>query len=126
MKGQLMKDLKMKNKSRCKSFTEADFQAEVLDSKEPVLAVFEAEWSGTWHIMTPVLENLCEDFRGRVKIGMVDIDSDAGLAEKLGISKVPSLVFFDKGAIVDHITGLVPRHIIAAKLSDMAPSTNKK
>jgi thioredoxin 1 len=125
-KNEKMKELKMKDKINCVSFTESDFEDEVIRSDQPVLAVFEAEWSGTWHIMAPVLENLCEEFLGRVKIGMVDIDSDAALAEELGISKVPSLVFFDNGVIVGHIAGLVPKHIITAKLSDMAPSTNKK
>jgi thioredoxin 1 len=114
----------MKDKSNCASFTEANFQDEVIKSGHPVLVVFEAEWSGTCHIMTPVLENLCEEFRGKVKIGIVDFDRDTGLAEKLGISRVPSMVFFDNGSIVGHITGLIPRNIIAAKLSDMVSSDN--
>ena len=56
---------------------------------------------------------------------MIDIDSDGRLAENLGIMKIPSLVFFDKGEIVDHITGLVPKDIIAARLNDMAASTKE-
>lgn len=115
----------MKDKVNCVSFTESNFEDEVIKNEQPVLVVFEAEWSGTCHIMTPVLEDLCAEFRGRVKIGLVDIDSDAGLAEKLGISKVPSLIFYDKGSIVGHISGLVPKNIIAAKLGDMVPSEIK-
>lgn len=122
MKAQKLKELQMKDRINCVSFTEADFQQEVLKSDQPVLVVFEADWSGTFQIMAPVLEDLCKEFRGRVKIGMVDIDSDAGLAENLGISNIPSLVFFDKSEIVGHIAGLVPRNIIAAKLSDMLSS----
>lgn len=115
----------MKDKFKCDTFTEAEFQDEVIRSDRPVLVVFEADWSGTFQIMAPVLENLCKEFRGRVKIGMVDIDRDGSLAEDLGISEVPSLVFFDKGEIVGHITGLVPRNIIVAKLSDMIGPTQE-
>jgi thioredoxin 1 len=124
-KNEKMKELKMKDKINCVSFTESNFEDEVIRSDQPVLAVFEAEWSGTWHIMAPVLENLCEEFRGRVKIGLVDFDSCARLTENFGITNIPSFVFFDNGVIVGHITGLVPRHIIAAKLNDMVQSTNK-
>jgi thioredoxin 1 len=116
-----MKDLKMKNKPKCEIFSEANFQDEVLNSKQPVLAVFEADWSGTCDIITPILEDLCNEFKGRVKIGIIDIDNNVKLAEKYRILNIPSLVFFNNGEIVDHITGSVPKHIIAAKLNDMVP-----
>lgn len=120
-----MKDLKMKNKTKCETFSEDDFQDEVLDSKQPVLAVFEADWSGTCDIMTPIMEDLCDEFKGRVKIGMIDIDRNMKLAEDYRISSLPSLVFFNNGEIVDHILGSAPRQIIAAKLNNMAPLINE-
>jgi len=121
-----MKELKMKDKFDCVYFTEKNFQEEVINSDRPVLVVFEADWSGTFQIMAPVLNNLCKEFQGRVTIGMIDIDSDGNLSEKLGILKIPSLVFFNKGEVVDHIVGLVPKDIIAARLNDMAASTTKR
>ena len=125
MNGRLMKDLKMKNKTKCETFSEANFQDEVLDCKQPVLAVFEADWSGTCDIMTPIMEDLCDEFKGRVKIGMIDIDRNMKLAEDYRISSLPSLLFFNNGEIVDHILGPAPRQIIADKLNDMAPLINK-
>jgi len=115
-----MKELMMKDKFDCVYLTAINFQDEVVNCDRPVLVVFEADWSGTFQIMAPVLEYLCKEFQGRVKIGMIDIDSDGRLAENLGILKIPSLVFFDKGEIVGHLSGLVPRDIIAARLNDMA------
>lgn len=126
MKTRRMKELKMKDRFDCVYFTEKNFRDEVINCDRPVLVVFEADWSGTFQIMAPVLENLCKEFQGRVKIGMIDIDSDGIMAENLGILKIPSLVFFNKGEIVGHISGLVPKDIIAARLNDMAASTTKQ
>jgi thioredoxin 1 len=90
-----------------------------------VLAVFEAGWSGTCDIMMPILESLCDEFNGRVKIGLIDIESNGKLSEEYHIDNIPALVFFNNGEIVDHIIGLVPKHIIADKLNDMVPSISK-
>jgi thioredoxin 1 len=115
----------MSNKPDCETFSEANFQVEVKDSKLPVLVVFEADWSGTCHIMTPILEDLCGEFKGRVKIGMVDIETNVRLVEDYGILNIPSLIFFNNGEIVGHITGSAPKHIIAARLNDLALSGSK-
>lgn len=120
-----MQEMKMKEETNCKTFNESNFQDEVLNCKQPVLAVFEADWSGTCHIMTPILEDLCNKFKGRVKIGLIDIDTNLKLAQDYRILSIPSLVFFNNGEIVDHITGSVPKRIIAARLNDMVPSTDK-
>jgi thioredoxin 1 len=125
MNKQQMKERKMKDKTNCATFTESNFKNEVIKSSQPVLAVFEADWSGTCHIMMPILDSLCEQFRGSVKIGLIDIDGNPKLAADYGISNLPSLIFFRNGEIVGHITGSVPKQIIAAKLIDMVPSKNK-
>ncbi|UCE65944.1 MAG: hypothetical protein JSU85_13985, partial [Candidatus Zixiibacteriota bacterium] len=117
-----MKDLKMKNKTKCMRFSETSFQNEVLNCEGPVLVVFEANWSGTCEIMTPILEDLCNEFKGRVKIGIIDIETNSKLTEDYSINNIPALIFFNNGEIVDHIVGSVPKHIIAAKLNYMMPS----
>jgi thioredoxin 1 len=120
-----VKEQQVKDKTNCTTFTEVNFQDEVIKSKKPVLAAFEAEWSGTCQIMTPILEDLCHEFKGKVKIGLIDIDSNGKLAENYRINNIPALVFFNNGEIVDHIIGLVPKHIIAGRLNDMVPSNSK-
>ena len=120
-----MKEQTMKDKSKCAAFSESNFQDEVINCSQPVLAVFEADWSGTCHIMMPILDHLCEEFKGLAKIGLIDVDTNAKLAEEFRILNLPSLIFFKNGEIVEYITGSVPKHIIAAKLNDMVPSQNK-
>jgi thioredoxin 1 len=120
-----VKEQKMKDKTACLTFTETNFRDEVIKSKQPVLAVFEAEWSGTCEIMTPILEDLCMEFRGRAKIGIIDIDINGKLVEEYRIINIPALVFYNDGEVVDHIIGSVPRHIIVEKLNYMVTSNNK-
>ena len=116
----------MKDKTNCITFTDGNFQDEVLNSEKPVLAVFEANWSGTCEIMTPIMENLCVEFDGRIKIGIIDIDGNRKLTEAFRINSIPALVFFNNGEIIDHITGLVPRYVIKDKLNRMVLSDNKR
>lgn len=125
MKKQQVKEQLMKDKTKCVTFTESNFRDEVIKCRQPVLAVFEADWSGTCDIMTPILDHLCDEFDGTAKIGLIDIDSNAKLAAEYRISNLPSLIFFNNGEIVGYIRGAVPKHIIAAKLNDMVPSQNK-
>lgn len=115
----------MKEKTGCTTFTEINFQHEVLNSEQPVLAVFEAGWSGTCDIMMPVLENLCIEYKGRIKIGMIDIDNNRELAERYRIVNLPVLVFFKHGEIVDHIIGLVSKRNITTKLDHLMSSNHE-
>jgi thioredoxin len=115
----------MSDNPDCETFSEENFQEEVGNSELPVLVVFEADWSGTCHIMTPILEDLCVEFRGHVRIGMVDIDANRGLVERYGISSIPSLVFFKNGEIVDHISGSAPKHMIVTSLNNLARATGE-
>lgn len=120
-----MKGQQMKEKTDCATFTESNFENEVIESSQPVLVAFEADWSGTCDIMMPILENLCVEYEGRVKIGMIDFDENKTLVARFRIFTLPALVFFRNGEIVDHITGLAPRSIITAKLNDIALSAGK-
>ncbi len=126
MKSQQMKEQQMKEKTACATFTEINFQDEVINSKQPVLAVFEADWSGTCDIMTPILEDLCVEFKGRAKIGIIDIDDNEKLTVEYCIINIPALVFYNEGEVIDHIIGLVPKHIIVEKLNYMVQSNNKR
>jgi len=115
----------MNDRKNCATFTEVNFQDEVINCKKPVLAVFEADWSGTCDIMTPIMENLCVKFEGRVKIGMINIDSNRRLSDDYRINRIPALFFFNDGEIVDHINGLVPGQIITHKLNHILSLNNK-
>jgi thioredoxin 1 len=97
MREQQVKEHQMDKKTKCATFTESNFKEEVLHCGRPVLIVFRADWSGTCHIMSPILEDLCSEFEGKVKIGTIDIDNNVKLAQNYGISNIPSFVFCNNG-----------------------------
>ena len=66
-------------------FTKENFQEEVLDAKQPVLVDMFATWCGPCKMMSPVIEELAEEYEGQVKVGKVDIDADSELAAQYGI-----------------------------------------
>lgn len=98
------------------TLTDANFQKEVLENPEPVLVEFGADWSGACHILAPILEQLRVEFKGQAKIVRLDVDAVALVTAAYGIKEIPTLAFFKHGRMVDQITSLAPRQIIATKL----------
>lgn len=93
-------------------FTKENFQEEVLDAKQPVLVDMFATWCGPCKMMSPVIEELAEEYEGQVKVGKVDIDADSELAAQYGIMSVPTFLIFKDGQISDKIIGAVPKEIL--------------
>ena len=73
-------------------FSEANFKAEVLDSKLPVLVDFWAPWCGPCQMMGPVVEELASELEGKVKIGKVNVDENPSLAQTYGIMSIPCFI----------------------------------
>ena len=88
------------------NLTQENFDAEVLSASTPVLVDFWAEWCGPCKMIAPVLDELAEEYGGRVKIGKVNIDEQQGLAAQYGIRAIPTLLMFDKGQVSEQIVGL--------------------
>jgi len=88
------------------NLTQENFGAEVLSASTPVLVDFWAEWCGPCKMIAPVLDELAEEYGGRVKIGKVNIDEQQGLAAQYGIRAIPTLLMFDKGQVSEQIVGL--------------------
>ena len=99
------------------TLTNVNFCKEVLESKQPVLVEFFTDWSGSCHIISPGMKELAEQFRTLVKFCRINMDEQQEIAGKYGIRKIPTILFFKDGRVVDHIIGVVPKAIIAEKLN---------
>jgi thioredoxin 1 len=90
-------------------FTDANFEQEVLKSEKPVLVDFWAPWCGPCRAVGPVVEELAEAYKGRVKVGKINIDDNPTTATAYGVMSIPTLILFNKGAIMDKLIGLSPK-----------------
>ncbi len=90
---------------------------EISAGEEALIVVFWADWSGPCHIMTPVLEQLGNDYKGVVKIYTIDVDQSPEAMADYGVRSIPTLVFFRHGAVVDQISGIISKKELAEKLT---------
>lgn len=88
-----------------KMFTSANFEAEVLKSEIPVLVDFYADWCGPCKLVGPIVEQLTDEYAGRVKVGKVDVDESTDLAMKYGVMSVPTFILFRHGEIFRKTVG---------------------
>ena len=100
-----------------REFTDANFQSEVLDSTEPVLVDFWAEWCGPCKMLTPTIETLANEYAGKVRVGKLNIDYNPNQAVNYGISSIPALLVFKGGQVVNQMVGLAPKEKLANLLN---------
>lgn len=89
------------------TFTDADFDKDVLNSDVPVLVDFWAEWCGPCRMMGPTVDQIATDYSGRVKVGKLDVDSNQQTAARYGIRGIPTLLLFKGGMVVDQKVGAI-------------------
>ncbi len=88
------------------NLTKDNFTTEVIQSTAPVLVDFWAEWCGPCKMIGPILDELAEEYNGRVRIAKVDIDQQQELAAQFGIRSIPTLLIFKQGQVAEQIVGL--------------------
>jgi thioredoxin 1 len=99
-------------------FTDQNFESEVLQAKTPVVVDFWAEWCGPCKAIAPVIDELSEEYLGKVKFGKVNVDFNQQTAMNYGIRSIPSLLFFNNGSVVNQIIGSVPKDNIVRILKE--------
>ena len=89
--------------------TDANFEAEVLQSKEPVVVDFWAEWCGPCRMIAPALDEISKEMEGKVKIVKMNVDENPGVPGKFGIRSIPTLMLFKDGQLAAQKVGAAPK-----------------
>ncbi len=94
--------------------TDASFEEDVLNASSPVLVDFWAEWCGPCKMIAPVLEDLAEDYAGKLKICKIDVDSNKEMAAKFNVKGIPTLILFKNGNAEGKKVGALSKAQLAA------------
>src|SRR4051812_27531868 len=97
-------------------FTDANFENEVLSNEAPVVVDFWAEWCPPCKALGPIIDELAEEYKGRVKIGKLDTDSNRNTAMRFSINSIPAVLVFKKGQLVQKLVGFQPKKNFKAAL----------
>ena len=93
-------------------FTSANFDADVLGSEIPVVVDFFATWCGPCRMMAPVIEELAEEYDGKVKIGKLDVDENSDIAARYGVMSIPTIILFKNGEVFSKSVGLQDKEVL--------------
>ena len=96
------------------TFTDDNFQSEVLGSKEPVLVDFWATWCGPCRNIAPLVDQLAAEYKGKLKVGKLDVDAHQNVPQKYNVLSIPTLLLFKNGQVADQVVGSVPKATLDA------------
>jgi thioredoxin len=105
--------------SAAASITADKFEDEVIKSEIPVMVDFWAEWCGPCKALAPTVDQIAEEYAGKMKVYKLDVQTEAALASKYGVSSIPTLLIFKAGDVADRIVGLQPKKNITDRIDKL-------
>lgn len=88
------------------TITKETFEAEVTNSQIPVLVDFWASWCGPCQMLSPIVDGLSEEYKGKIKVGKVNVDEQGELAANFAIVSIPTLLLFQNGKLAERLVGV--------------------
>jgi len=102
------------------SIGSAEFDKEVVKSDKLVVVDFWAEWCGPCKMIAPLLDEIAREMPDKVKIVKINIEQESDVAQKFGISSIPTLLFFKGGVVREQLVGTAPKKVLVDKISSYA------
>jgi len=99
--------------------TDENFNAEILNSDLPALVDFWAEWCGPCRMVSPLVEELANDYKGKIKVAKMDVDQNRETPTRFGIRNIPTLIFFKGGEVAQIIIGVQPKSQIEEEIKKL-------
>ena len=104
--------------SNAAAVNESDFEAEVLQSDKPVIVDFWAEWCGPCRMVGPIIDEIADEYAGRVDVVKVDVEANGDTAMKYGITSIPAIYLFKGGEVVKKTVGAKTKSALLAEFSE--------
>lgn len=102
-----------------KEVIDATFEAEVLKSERPIMVDLWAPWCGPCHMVSPLVEELADEYAGKINFAKLDVDENPITASRYNIRAIPTLLVFNGGSLVDQIVGFRPKAELRKRLDSL-------
>ncbi|MBW3631334.1 MAG: thioredoxin [Gemmatimonadetes bacterium] len=108
----------MADNGKTVTVTDDNFATEIEGADGLALVDFWAAWCGPCRMVGPIVEQLADEYDGKLKVGKLDVDLNTRVASKFNIRSIPSILFFKDGKVVDTIVGAVPKPVLERKIQE--------
>ena len=99
-------------------FTDDNFQTEALKDDSVAVVDFWAEWCGPCKMLTPIIEQLADDYNGTAKVGKVNVDHNPGVSTEYGVRSIPTILIFKNGEVVGKQVGVTTKQALATMIDE--------